>query len=474
MKCLVFFLLFFCLGESIFSQNHIQKWIDTFANTHALKNGQLGVVVLDNSNGDIVASHLASKTIIPASSQKTITTATMLKAFGADFKYETFLEYDGIITDSVLEGNIYITGTGDPTLGSPRMKGTLSLDKLLELFTENIIKLGIKKINGKIIGDASYFESQMANGSWQWADLGNYYAGGVSGLNIHENYYELHFNKASKGRAPSIHKTVPDLQSIKFENELISGSPGSGDNAYIYGSPYDNKRFIRGSIPSGSGTFKIKGSIPNPPLTLARKLREELLSHEISSDTTDYLLYKSTSRKRTLIYTHHSPKLSDIIREAHFRSVNLYCESFIKRLAKKQYDVGEYSQANKVIKAYWSSKGVNVSGVHIQDGSGLSPKNGVTPLFMAQVLRRMASDSVYRETIARAGQSGNLKRKFQGTAAKNNLWAKSGTMSRICSYAGYANFKGKEYSFVIIANNFTCSGKQMRRELDQFMGMLFE
>ncbi|MCI5055817.1 MAG: D-alanyl-D-alanine carboxypeptidase/D-alanyl-D-alanine-endopeptidase [Flavobacteriales bacterium] len=472
MKALIL-VLFVFIGIATSAQNHIQQRVNALSNLAALKNGQLGVVFVNTKTGAIQAQCNSEMTLIPASVQKTVTTATALKKLGPDFTFKTFLEYEGIIEDSILIGDLYIRGTGDPTLGSSRMARATKIDELVDLFADKVKRTGIKKIDGDIIGDASFFESQMANATWQWADLGNYYAGGVSGLNIHENYYELYFNKGVQGGTPSVQKTQPEMSNLVFENELISGPRSSGDNAYIYGGPYENKRFIRGSIPSGTGTFKIKGSIPNPALYFTQRLRQKLIEIGISSDSARFIL-KSNNQTRKYIVTFKSPKLQYIIKEANHRSVNLYCESLLKTIGKNTKKPGNYIDGKNILMDYWRSRGIGTSGIHLYDGSGLSPRNGVTATFLANILGEMATDSVYRKSIALAGRTGNLKRKFAGTKAQDKLWAKSGTMSRVCSYAGYAVVDGEEYAFALIANNFTCSGRQMRKNLDNFLISLFE
>jgi D-alanyl-D-alanine carboxypeptidase/D-alanyl-D-alanine-endopeptidase (penicillin-binding protein 4) len=100
-----------------------------------------------------------------------VSTATVLALFGGDFKFQTFLEHDGAIKGDTLLGNLYIHGTGDPSLGSDRFKGYPTANDLILRWTAAVKKAGIKHIKGKILPDASFFRRRSAG---QYVDLGRY------------------------------------------------------------------------------------------------------------------------------------------------------------------------------------------------------------------------------------------------------------------------------------------------------------
>ncbi|NJK83070.1 MAG: hypothetical protein HC912_03880, partial [Saprospiraceae bacterium] len=145
---------------------------------------------------------------------------------GTDFRFKTELQYDGTLdANGVLKGNLYIKGYGDPTLGSPEMENSLPLAALLSTWVEAVKKAGIRQIDGKIVGDASYFKGGESGDTWQWYDLGNYYAAGIWGLNIHENYYYLHFQQVNQlGDTPPIAKIDPMLPNLYLIQRRCSPS----------------------------------------------------------------------------------------------------------------------------------------------------------------------------------------------------------------------------------------------------------
>jgi D-alanyl-D-alanine carboxypeptidase/D-alanyl-D-alanine-endopeptidase (penicillin-binding protein 4) len=109
----------------------------------------------------------------------------------------------------------------------------------------------------------------------------------------------------------------------------------------------------------------------------------------------------------------------------------------------------------------------------LDDGSGLSPKNAISAGLLARILYKMVQlphFDAFKNCIPLGGRSGSISRKFRGTAAEGRIWAKSGTLSRVSSYAGYAHsVSGKKYSFVIFVNNYSGRGSLIRQKLDRFL-----
>lgn len=476
------FLMILACPLAIWGQSRLATGLEQLVEDPALRHGAAGVIVLDVASGKVLAEHEADKTMIPASIQKVLTTATALGILGRDYVFETYVQYDGEVDDQgVLHGNLYVTGTGDPTLGSPEMDGVKGLDEVITRFRMAIQQEGIRRIEGHIVGDGAYFETGVGAPNWPWADLGNYYASGAWGLNIHENLYYLRFRQANRlGATPGIANIEPAVPGLSFRNEVKSASRGSGDNAYIYGAPYTYERYVRGTIPIGASLFSIKGAIPDPPLFTAQYLEQALRSVGIVSTAgaTSQLELAESKSERKVIYTHYSPPLADIIDRANKKSVNLYCESLLKTMGKVVLGEGSFKAGVAAVEEYWKNRGLALNGVFIQDGSGLSPRNGLTARFLAEVLRAAARDQrlagPLKASLPLAGKSGNLAGKFRGTAAYGKLWTKSGTMGRVRSYAGYATGAGgRLLAFVVMANDYSGSGGAMRRKLDRFLLSLF-
>lgn len=477
------FLVIFCLIQScLFAQTTAFDAVQKLISDSDLMNGQTGIVVLDAQSGSILAQHNANMSLIPASNMKIVTTGAALKLLGADFQYRTDLQYDGTIKDSVLTGNIYIKGYGDPTLGSPFMDYVPRMQTVLDSFVANIKALGINKIQGKIIGDASGFENATATRTWLWEDLGQYYGVGPSALNFNENSYRLYFTQnPNENTPPSVSGLSPEVPEFRIINEVLC--KGKTDDSYIYSVPESQVGIVRGYIPNGTGSFDIKGALPDPPLFAAWHLRRSLRERGIEvtdSATTNVRLERISFefRNRETFFTWRSPPFLSIVRQANTESVNLYCEAFVRTLALHATGLGTNDKGVELIQNFWQSKGINTKGLFMQDGSGLSPRNGITPLQLTQMLQVIAQDSVwfsqFYSTLPIPAKTGTLSGMFKkDTEAQMRLRAKSGTLTRVKSYSGYVRTRdGRLIAFSVVCNNFTCSQRDIRKKLETFMSEL--
>jgi D-alanyl-D-alanine carboxypeptidase/D-alanyl-D-alanine-endopeptidase (penicillin-binding protein 4) len=467
-----------------FSIEDLKNEVNQIGQGAELKYGGWAVSVKSTKSGQPVLEHNSSRSMIIASNMKVVTTASGLAILGEDYTFKTELQYDGVIdAEGLLNGNLYIKGGGDPTLGSDRVKGSLDLNQLLALWTEKIKAAGIRKINGAIIGDADIFNENVIPGGWTWADLGNYYGSPAYGLNINDNLFSLSFVPGKSTGAPTrILSTYPAISDIEFVNEVITGAPGSGDNAYIYGVPYTSLRYVQGSIPGGVQSFSIRGAIPDPVVLSAELLHKQLGSKGImvsqNPSSTRLLRQKKQfkANERKSIYTHVSPPLKDIVYQTNLQSMNLYAEAVAKMLGVEVFHDGTTVSGTNAIEGFWKQKDVDLGGFFMRDGSGLSRTNAITASTMTAILGHSAMQPYFQalyNSLPVAGVSGTMAGIGRGTAAQGNVRAKTGTIERVMSYSGYFTTRsGELMSFAIIANDYDGSSAQMRKKVEKLMTML--
>jgi D-alanyl-D-alanine carboxypeptidase/D-alanyl-D-alanine-endopeptidase (penicillin-binding protein 4) len=313
--------------------------------------------------------------------------------------------------------------------------------------------------------------------------MGNYYGCGAFGLNIHENLYYLRLQqKPSLGAMPPVVRTEPYIPGLQYTNELGSAERGSGDNAYIYGAPYTYQRYLRGTIPIGSGLFTIKGSIPDPPLFAAQQLVGALEQVGIICQRPPARLSALPKRNNQLperqqLHVHESPRLADIVERTNMKSVNLYAEALLRLIAYEQTGKGSVEAGLEIIYDLWTRRGVDMGGVQLYDGSGMAPRNVFPPAFMSQLLSNIYQDKSLREvflsSLPLAGRSGSLSNSLKGTAAEGKLRAKSGSLEQVRAYSGYVpNRSGSMLAFSILLNNYEDDGGPARKKLFQLMAQL--
>lgn len=458
--------------------SELAQAVEALAQDPVLKNGFLAFSLKQAERGQEVYAYQADKTLNVASCMKAITTATALAELGADFQFKTRLEYDGKLEKGTLQGNLYIRGGGDPSLGSDRILKQ-NLNQVLTRWVQKIKQAGIQKITGKLLADESAFFGDITPQGWVWGDMGNYFGAPASAINVLDNSYELYFQPGRKiGDPTRIIRTQPEIPEIQFVNEVKTAAVGSGDQASISGAPYDPVRYVSGTIPLG-GVFKIKGSLPDPALWLAQHFRQLLINQgisvqgEASTVQKQALAGSSISNQRTPIYQHLSPPLSTLIRFTNLYSINLYAEAILKAIGQKGEREASTLAGAKAVQAYWQDQGLDVAGFYMQDGSGLSRANGITADQLSEIFYLCRQKPFFQEfynSLPIAGISGTMYSVAAGTRAQNNLRAKTGYMTRVLAYVGYfKNTKGELMCFSLIANEYNCSYTEIKKKLGDLM-----
>lgn len=490
-RILLFAISFLCCLSSGTSQNSIpsahqllEREIADLKKDPDLCNAAWGLYVYNITREQPEAEYNSQLSLVPASVIKILTTATALSLLGENFRFETRLQYSGVIdtASGLLRGNLYLTGGGDPTLGSKRFDATVNADSVFLEFARRLKKAGIRKISGKLIADESIFDDYIPQ-TWSYEDIGNYYAAPVCGLSIYENAYRLYFD-AGKAIGDSARLTgiEPPLPGITFINTVRTAAAGTGDQVYILGDPYSSLRLLKGTIPLGKSHYDVDGSLPDPAAFCAQKLRSVLNNQgiEISGGISTLRQERwsgrsdtSSAANRITLAQHFSPPLSEVIYHTNMKSINGFAEHILKMLGARQGKEGSTSQGIEIIRRFWVSKGIDLKGFEMFDGSGLSRRNKITARQLAMILARFSNEKSYTHfeaSLPVAGRNGGVGSLLKGTVAENNLRAKTGTMDDVRSFAGYVrNVKGEDLAFAMIFNNFTCTGPEMRKKCEQLM-----
>jgi len=436
----------------------------------------IGIAIIDAGTKQLTGSWEPHQQLVPASSLKVLTTSGALILLGEDYRFRTELQYDGWIDHKgVLHGNLIIKGYGDPVLGSDQMEEAGNLDVVMQAFQQAVAVAGIRKIEGSVVGDASWFSGSPAPGDWQEQDAGNYYGAGAWALNIHENLYYLPFRQSPKLNArPKLLDPYPAIPGLTLVNELRSAAKATGDNAYIWGGPYDFNCPVKGTIPVGTGIFRIKGAVPDPPALAAHLLTNTLIMGGIDVSQDPKTQTKPGGGAREVIYTRYSPPLKKIVERANLESVNLYCEVMLLAIGKKKYGEGTREAGLRALRETWVDRGVSLEGCTLTDGSGLSASNRISSYQLAQIIRKISADPqlwpVFGPSLPVAGKTGTMAGLLDGTAAEGRIQAKSGSMKTVRSFTGIARTRsGRTLAFCIIANDFPCSGYAMRKKMEHLM-----
>jgi D-alanyl-D-alanine carboxypeptidase, serine-type, PBP4 family len=316
--------------------NNVQKFINNQLKKDTLfQNAIVGIMAID-SKGNTIAEWNSNLPLLTASTMKTITTGCGLYYLGTDYKFSTKIAYAGEIKNGILNGDIYIEGGGDPTLGS---KDTVAfaIDSIFGIWRDAIKKCGINKINGNIIVDDSYFQREPIPDSWEWGNLGPSYGSSPSGLAFCENmqYFKLTPGKHIGDKA-SISIIYPMLPGLNVINEVYTAEPKSGDQSWYYVQDMSMKSKYTGTIPIDRDSIISDNSNLYPYLSCGFEFKHFLLNNEIEvyGGVID-IMETETNPQRHYIAETYSPELWKIVNVTNRISNNFYAETILKAIGKK-------------------------------------------------------------------------------------------------------------------------------------------
>ena len=471
MKKIVLFLIgtiFSLYPVFLQAQTPLQK----FLSADNLSSAGISVLVRDVESSETLAEHNSKTNRNPASLMKLLTTATAVEILTDTFRFGTQIEYDGVITeDSVLNGNIYITGGGDPTLESAYRKTS---GNFYAKSVEAIRDAGIRKINGLVIGDASLFEEYGSPFQWLVEDIGSYYSPTPSALSIHDNLF--HLTLRADASSVRLEKIQPPTGLLLPEMNFKAGKELSWK---VSKSDFSWQPVFRGVIPVNK-KVTIRTEIPEPALLAADSLSNLLRTAgiEVEASSTARVSAVSGREERTLLYTYYSEPLKDIIKETNHRSLNLYAENVFSYLALQKDSVATTQTAADVVSSYWKERGLPARKVFQADGSGLSMKNAVNADFFIQLLVYMKKRAKYRDSffssLPVAGENGTVAAFLSGTGLSGKAHVKSGSMERVQNYSGYIYYKNKWYVFCVMVNNYEGDRATVQKQIGTLLNGLFQ
>jgi len=470
--------------QSVPIKSKAEITVNDFKNLPQIENASLGIKVMNLETNKTLFELNSDKSLVPASNMKLLTTGVALEVLGADYRFKTTLAYDGKIrSDGILDGNIYIIGGGDPTLGSkyliakdPNRVTAEEKKKQLEFlntWVEKLKAMGIKKINGKIVADCSYYPETTLSQTWEWGDLRYTFASKPSGLTFLDNSIRLTLQKEGKNIRVRV---SPSWVNTVVTNKVVVDDKKKSKITLVV-PPYTNEIIALGTM--NKSIISYNTVMQDPASALSRIFSETLERGGIKNNGSRLIGENDNEvEKRNLIYTHYSPSLEEIISYTNKYSVNLFAEHLKIEVEKKLREKNKVTEEEfgETMKAYWSNR-ISTRGLYIYDGSGLSRYDGVTPTTVVEILKYMnKSDNFlsYYNSLAEPGKGGTFKNFQEKTVLVNNLHGKSGTLTGVKSYGGYMyNIDGDLLAFSIIINHHGMSGSGISKKLEKLMESIY-
>jgi D-alanyl-D-alanine carboxypeptidase/D-alanyl-D-alanine-endopeptidase (penicillin-binding protein 4) len=438
-----------------------------------LKNAAISIYVAETKTGRTLVASEPQLCLTPASVLKLVTTATAIEMLGSDFRFQTVVQSSGKLENNILHGDLEVIGGGDPTLGSSWFNYKKAADDFLNHWAQQIKSKGIDTITGNIVVDPNLYTDQEVPGSWTWEDMGQYYGAPAQGIALYDNTMTLEFETGPEGSPAILTGTKPAVTGIDFQNE-VRASAEQRDRAYVFGSPYEPFRIIRGTLPQNRKHFEVRSSLYDPAQTLANDFTLALKSAGVIVMGNPQ---KSSSGKKIadggVLYIHQSPTLTEIIKPLNQHSINLFAEHLCKHLGYSFNGEGSTPAGVKAITEYWKTRKIDVSSMFIADGSGLSRMNAITAKTLTDILVEMYKSPLFEQfyqSIPLAGKEGTMQYYFNQTPLSGKARIKSGSMTRVRSFAGYTTTKkGTGLAFAVIVNNYSCQNATLIQLMEQLV-----
>ena len=464
----------------------VQQTIDALAVKAPLQGTVWGFCVKD-LQGHTLTQHNAGQRMMPASNRKLITTGVALHAFGPEYRFRTGIGYTGeIAEDGTLQGDVYLIGGGDPTLGAPDSIA-YKPDALFWKWKSLLKEAGIQRIHGRIVGDGTAFEGHLEHASWEYDDMGTYYGTGGNALCFYENAIDFDVAAAVEGEPVKMRQTYPETPWLHLTNHAFTGPEGTGNSLYLFTTDLAPYAELRGTFATDRKPKRESFSNKYGALTCAyyfwKNLRDtgwEVTGGYADIDRNGYLRgpdfrpQEKAGKPREIGFT-ESPRLADIAHVTNWRSDNFYAETFLRAMGEAASGVAEYDSCLVAESVVLRDLGLNLDDIALADGSGLSRMNYVTPEWMTDFLLAMRGSpafDVFLSTIPHPGQ---------GTLNVINLdpsriCMKSGSLGGTLCYSGYVlDASGRPQKvFSFLTNNAVASTREVRSAIVQVLSLLIE
>jgi len=407
----------------------------------ALMNGipreNIGYMVYDLDKKAVVRSHNRARPFIPASTTKVFSSVFALDVLGPDYRFDTYLKYKGTISDGVLKGDLYLKGTGDPLLTVSDLMGMI--DRMKEK--------GITSVTGRLYYDESALKSSASIDPGMEPDVS--FNSGVSALSLEYNSIVAEWKRDKKSNAMEVYLTP----TLPMNRTGISKEKLGENIKFTYRNLGGSETWLLSPDETRDGSERLP--VKNPALYTAQMLAKlcAMRGIRIQGQPEPGVMPGSASE----IVTHRGQRLSDIVDLTLTYSINLMAELMMLSAAKERTgEVLKLDGAARELSSYLSGRldRINWKGCALTNGSGLTPKNRITPeQMMAVLIYADAQDyngRKFRSFLPASGWEWSLMNRFGDPKTAFHVWAKTGTINYALALAGYLYTRShRNMAFVI-------------------------
>jgi serine-type D-Ala-D-Ala carboxypeptidase/endopeptidase (penicillin-binding protein 4) len=427
--------------------------------------GELAVLVTDDYGREVVA-YRADEPVLPASTLKVVTAAAVLSTLGGDERLTTRLETTAAIDgEGTLDGDLLLVGTGDPTLVTDEYARWIyparPRTRLSEL-ADSLVERGVSRVTGGVLGKAEGFGGPLTAEGWQDRYFSDLDARNIAGLTVDGGL-------VTQIRWPQLDERARERWRKRVEEAGDDGDelePPDPVRIPLVGTPQEIEERLADLDPPLARVDHASDPVAHAAQELARMLEDRGIEVEGDSGALEEGTELAVVGRLASV---QSPPMHEILRFAVQRSDNHLTDHLFWLIGRTRTGEGSWERGDRALRQVLERFGVDHTGAHFADGSGLSRDDRVTARLLVDLDRAMTDSrfgSTWGSLMAVSGESGTLRQRLAGTPAAGRFLGKTGTLRDVTSLAGMVvGDDGGRYHLAVLANEASGADRWTTRAL---------
>jgi D-alanyl-D-alanine carboxypeptidase/D-alanyl-D-alanine-endopeptidase (penicillin-binding protein 4) len=451
-----------------------QAWLkarlDALFSAPALAGAKISVAVVDAESGKAIYGRNEKTGLNAASNVKLVTTAAALALLGPEFRWKTAVLTQAPVEGGRavnaagdLQGDLILRASGDPTLGP---------QDLAEL-ANDLASLGLRKVRGGLLLDASAFDSTTVGPAYDEKDDSAAFRAPSSAASLNSNAVSVTITPGATAGAPARVVLDPSSPNLVVTGQVITAAKGPAAPSVLTSDAGNGQTRITmsGRTRLGSEPRTLLRRIVHPEMFLAQTFVQILKKRGISVDKPIRIAAAPGEGLRTMA-THDSPTLAVVVHELGKRSNNFVAEQVLRTLgAEVMGRPGTWPKGLDAVARYLDGLGMPRSSYLMRNGSGLYESNRFSSEQIATVVRLAMRDfrisGEFMASLAVSGADGTLANRMAGSAAERYVRAKTGTLAKVSCLSGVAGAPGQKPLVFSMLMNDVRSPTEARAIQDQ-------
>jgi len=460
-----------------------------------------GIKIVDLASGKTLLEQNDSHFFVPASNAKLFTTAMALTRLGPGFTFQTRVMADQPVdSDGRVVGSLRLVGGGDPNLSArtiPYKPGPVIGNQLvaLEELADQVAARGVKRIEGDIVGDDTWYVWQPYASGWSVDDPRSDDGAPISALTVNDNVLTLNVRPGTGAGELAVLTLNPPVEYYSIDNRVRTVAAGGERRVHIERVPGSMDLHVWGTIPMRDKGQDLLLGIEDPALYAAKALKlvleqrgitvtgtavaRHLYPHELASLTqSPEHSPEQAPDTGTELARHTSAPFIEDLRITDKVSQNLHAEMALRAVGRARRNIGSFEAGREEMRTFLAEAGLEGGGYNLIDGSGLSRLDLVTPAAVVKLLHYMYASGERENWISMlpvGGVDGTLATRFTEGPAAGRIHAKTGSLSHVSALSGYAQRTGGRWvAFSILVNNYNAAAGDIRAVMDRICALIME